>query len=514
MKKILNIIIFIFLLVSPQALSGSTYFRVTEESKTTEYIDGLRHQELIATINYNGTESYQKVNYLGGNPTDDGLAIVTADNYLSYSWGKGTLEDLKENIHNTYDNYEVVGGVNGDFFGAYGIPIDAFIRDYNVISSGLGYNKSVLGFKDNGDVVFTKPDFDGYELIVYNEDGEIKTEIKVDNINSLSLDENQVSVYFDNFDIPIDSEYDKIVLRATETHFDDWGHTFYGKGILESETKETVTVDDQRIVIVGNNINHDELITSTDYVVIQKNLAGKWEDVRFALSGWEILVEDGKATDVFTEGAGPTYRHPRTAVGIKEDGTVFFITADGRDDVNGFKGITEYELSQVMLYYGAVDAFNLDGGGSSAMLLKNEAGTYEYVNTPSDGTPRPVTNGVFFVLGTHKPRVHTLWPDTRTVLDTPSNVFLSRSGFIDFTDNINAAGYEITINDEIFNVTESDYQTNLETGVYDISIRAIGDADTYKTSLYTESVLYNVYNEDMQSIINYFTNYAQEEIKD
>jgi hypothetical protein len=514
MKKLFSFFTLILLLLSPNVVSGSTYFRFEEETKTTEYIDKLRHQELIGTINYNGTESYQKINYLGGDPSKDGIAIVTADNYLNYSWGKGTLENLKDNIHTTYDNYEVIGGVNGDFFGANGIPIAAYIRDYNVISAGLGYDKSVLGFKDNGEVVFTKPDFDGYELVVYNEDDEIKTEIKIDNINELPIDENQVSVYFDNFEYSIDNGYDKIVLKATETHFDDWNHTFYGRGILDLETNQSVMVEDQRIVIVGNNLNHDELITSTDYVVIQKNLSGNWEDVRFAISGWEILVTGGKATEVFTEGAGPNYRHPRTAVGIKEDGTVFFITVDGRDDINGFKGITEYELSQVMLFYGAVDAFNLDGGGSSAMLLKNDDGVYNYVNTPSDGTPRSVTNGVFFVLGTHKERVHTVWPDERTALDAPSDLFISRNGLIDFSDIANATGYEITIDSEKFTVSDSEYQANLETGVYDIKIRAIGDADTYKNSLYTDSVLFNVYSEDMQSIINFFINYTQEEIKD
>lgn len=514
MKKLYVVFVLFVLSLSPTFVSSATYFRINEDTKVTSYVDGVRHQELIGTINYDGVESKQKINYLGANPSKEGIAIVTADNYLNFSWGKGTLEVLKDNIHNTYDNYEVIGGVNGDFFGADGIPIAAFIRDYNVISAGLGYNKSVIGFKDNGEVAFTTPEFDGYEMVVYNEEDEIKTEIKVDNINMLPTSETEVSVFFDNYDEAITNGYDKIVLRGLETHFDDWRHTFYGKGILDSETKEPVTVEDQRIVIVGNNINHDDLITDTDYVVIQKNLSGDWEDVRFAISGWEILVTDGVATEEFTEGAGPGYLHPRTAIGIKEDGTVFFITVDGRDYDNGYKGITEYALSQIMLHYGAVDAFNLDGGGSTAMLLKNDEGGYEYVNTPSDGSPRPVTNGVFFCLGVHKEIVHTVWPDTRIELDAPTEIYIDMNGLIDFDDVVNATGYEISIDDEIFQVTSSELQTNLESGVYDVKVRATVDGITYKDSLYTENIKFNVYNDNFQSVIDYFINYTKDEIKD
>ena len=102
------------------------YFRVNDDTKTTQYVEGVRHQEIIGTINYDGVESLQKINYLGANPTTKSdLNIVTSDNYLSHDWGKGTLTELAGNIHGRYDNYTVVGGVNGDFFGTNGIPIEA-----------------------------------------------------------------------------------------------------------------------------------------------------------------------------------------------------------------------------------------------------------------------------------------------------------------------------------------------------------------------------------------------------
>ncbi len=513
-KKLILFTVLFAILLSPNYVSSQAYFRIVDETKTTTYVDGIRHQELIGTINYNGTESLQKVNYLGADPSKEGIAIVTADNYLPYGWGKGTLENLKDNIHNTYDNYEVVGGVNGDFFGASGIPIEAFIRDYNVISAGLGNERTVIGFKDNGDVVFTRPEFDGYEINVYNEDDELKKSVKVDYINQHMVNGSDVYVYFDNYNEHIANSADKIILSGIEIHKDDWGNTYYGKGKLQSEQKDSVDIEGMQIIINSRDFNKDDLITETDYVVVQKRLVGDWEDVRFAISGWEILVTDGDATEEFFEGAGPSYRHPRTAVGIKEDGTVFFVVVDGRDYENGFKGITEYELSELMLHYGAVDAFNLDGGGSSAMLLKNESGEYEYVNTPSDGTPRPVTNGVFFVLGTHKERVDAIWPDNREILDTPENIHISREGLIEFEQVVNATHYEIIINEESIITDQPSYQLTDMIGTSEITVKAIDETREYKNSLYTESITHYVYTEDMQSVINYFMNYTRDETED
>lgn len=76
-----------------------------------------------------------------------------------------------------------------------------------------------------------------------------------------------------------------------------------------------------------------------------------------------------------------TNRHNRTAVGIREDGTVLLFVADGR--FKEAEGLSLTELQQILRWLGCRDALNLDGGGSTTMYLN--LGEYQgVVNCPSD----------------------------------------------------------------------------------------------------------------------------------
>lgn len=76
-----------------------------------------------------------------------------------------------------------------------------------------------------------------------------------------------------------------------------------------------------------------------------------------------------------------TARHPRTAIAKKEDGTLIFMTVDGRSSQS--QGMSLEELRNVLSWMGASYILNLDGGGSTTMYVKglSENGI---VNHPSD----------------------------------------------------------------------------------------------------------------------------------
>ena len=83
--------------------------------------------------------------------------------------------------------------------------------------------------------------------------------------------------------------------------------------------------------------------------------------------------------------------HPRTAIGYSEDRkTVIYCVVDGR---GASAGVTTKQLAELMKSAGAYTAFNMDGGGSSSMYIKE----FNQVNTPSDGSERAVSNGIFAV---------------------------------------------------------------------------------------------------------------------
>lgn len=114
------------------------------------------------------------------------------------------------------------------------------------------------------------------------------------------------------------------------------------------------------------------------------------EGTKELIGGPSILIKDGQIvadpnnTDLF----------PRTSVGIKADGTVIFITADGRQAPYSV-GQTIYENAQQMLSLGCVAALQLDGGGSATIVSQREGEESLSVrNSPSDGAERTVSTAL------------------------------------------------------------------------------------------------------------------------
>ncbi|MDT7802987.1 MAG: hypothetical protein QOI78_6420 [Actinomycetota bacterium] len=116
--------------------------------------------------------------------------------------------------------------------------------------------------------------------------------------------------------------------------------------------------------------------------------AGK---IAVAVGGNEVLLRDGVVQPV--DNVAPA---PRTAVGFSADGTKLWLaTVDGRQADS--RGMTELELARHMKSLGADDAINLDGGGSSTLLARNEGEAAPSIrNSPSDGGERLVPNGIGF----------------------------------------------------------------------------------------------------------------------
>jgi hypothetical protein len=120
---------------------------------------------------------------------------------------------------------------------------------------------------------------------------------------------------------------------------------------------------------------------------------------RQLLGGWPQIVAGG----VNVAGDAPQRegtisrnaeaRHPRSAVGVSRDGrTLWLVAVDGRSTSS--VGMTLVELGERLRALGAWDALNLDGGGSTAMVVNQRL-----VTVPSDGTgERPVAN-VLLVVG-------------------------------------------------------------------------------------------------------------------
>lgn len=88
-----------------------------------------------------------------------------------------------------------------------------------------------------------------------------------------------------------------------------------------------------------------------------------------------------------------TNRHPRTMVGITEEGHLLLVVVDGRQP--GYAdGMSLFELRALAHSLGCTDALNLDGGGSTTMVIAGE-GDNGVVNKPSGKVERPVPSIIF-----------------------------------------------------------------------------------------------------------------------
>lgn len=86
------------------------------------------------------------------------------------------------------------------------------------------------------------------------------------------------------------------------------------------------------------------------------------------------------------------HRNPRTLVGVRPDGTIVLVVADGRyPDIS--VGLSFAEEARIMQAFGARDAVNLDGGGSSTMTIGSTL-----ANHPSDTTgERPIGDALLLL---------------------------------------------------------------------------------------------------------------------
>ena len=91
------------------------------------------------------------------------------------------------------------------------------------------------------------------------------------------------------------------------------------------------------------------------------------------------LVENGEIAVGTNEEVGQAMAsNPRTAIGIIDENHYIIVVSDGRTSES--EGLSLYQLAEVMKYYCAKTAYNLDGGGSSTLYFNGQV-----INKPTTG---------------------------------------------------------------------------------------------------------------------------------
>lgn len=120
----------------------------------------------------------------------------------------------------------------------------------------------------------------------------------------------------------------------------------------------------------------------------------KWK-MKTAIGGGPVLVQNSKVQISNNEerkfyGMAINDRHPRTAIGYTNDHKIIILVAEGRSETAS--GITLIQEAQILKDLGCKEALNLDGGGSSCMLVNGRQ-----TNSPSDKKGQRSVPSVFLI---------------------------------------------------------------------------------------------------------------------
>ncbi|MBR5515129.1 MAG: phosphodiester glycosidase family protein, partial [Clostridia bacterium] len=198
------------------------------------------------------------------------------------------------------------------------------------------------------------------------------------------------------------------------------------------------------------------IATTSEYNTIYK------DQVRDGIAGFgSTLIKDGKICITGTS-SYYTDRASRTAVGITRTGKVVLMVMDGRQEPLSCGGSME-EIAQVLFDAGCVEAINLDGGGSTTFVARQEGDDeLSVINVPSDGIQRSVATSLLMVSTAPNSTAFD-----HAILETPTN-YLTVGSSIQITPvGVSATGNAAELPEgTTFELSNANWGTITEDGVF------------------------------------------------
>ena len=326
---------------------------------------------------------------------DLGLEVIPWAKFKNGNWSLATVLAMAEDYEASHPGKKVIGAINGDFFdisagGNYPYTsTGSTVVQGNYMRVNEGWNS--IGFKDGtlkGNItgsISEKPKLD-----IFDENDNVIFSIDIDNIN-IEPKDGETSCFIAFWDqnheavnINVSNVY---VVNAEKLVAIDQ-RSIYGIGEVSSDT--SASLGKKNFAIKTNNNEVKEKIKQGVKIRVQFVLEGELGEYDSVIGYPHTVMLEG-------ENVAPLeYRHPRTAIGVKADGTIVMAEIDGRQTNINCYGCTLNEEAALMKYYGCVEAFNLDGGGSSTICLIQD-GKLTIQNSPSDGNPRSDGNCLLIV---------------------------------------------------------------------------------------------------------------------
>ena len=387
--------------------------------------------------------------------------------------GGGTYTN-KATVSQMADRTNAVALVNGDFFTMQlqGVPLGASIIDGDMKSSpavltdiwSFGIDENNTAFIDSTKFVgsVTAPNGKSYTIdglnktfYWYQPSKEYSHESKIQMYNSFWSSKSRGDKTAGEVLLSEDNVVEQIVYRKNiDMKIPEGKKILQVSGGSERFMRENVKVGDK--LQINTNIEPNR----------------NW---KMMIGGHALLVENGAIKKYTKDVNSIGGVRARTAVGISQDGkTVYIVSAEGR--TNRSPGLSLNELSQFMLDLGAYKAMNLDGGGSTAMAVRNlgDLKRTRVTNPERNAGERKVVNG----LGVFNTTTNTgvisdvkFESDLNTIVGEQLNLKL-KSGWDEFLNPIDIKDrtYTVTDNSNGANILNGLSYLSLTLGNYNLSV--------------------------------------------
>ncbi|MDU6783662.1 stalk domain-containing protein [uncultured Peptoniphilus sp.] len=307
--------------------------------------------------------------------------------------GGGTYTN-KATVSQMADRTNAVALVNGDFFTMQlqGVPLGASIIDGDMKSSpavltdiwSFGIDENNMAFIDSTKFVgsITAPNGKSYPIdglnktfYWYQPSKEYSHESKIQMYDSFWSSKSRGDKTAGEVLLSEDNVVEQIVYRKNiDMKIPKGKKILQVSGGSERFVRENIKVGDK--VQINTNIEPNR----------------NW---KMMIGGHALLVENGAIKKYTKDVTSIGGIRARTAVGISKDGkTVYIVSCEGRTKRSA--GLSLNELSQFMLDLGAFKAMNLDGGGSTAMAVRNlgDIKRTRVTNPERNAAERKVVNGL------------------------------------------------------------------------------------------------------------------------
>ncbi len=372
-----------------------------EKETTSTQVEDLTLYHTSGTIN----QSNQNFYHIDFNPQKD-------TNYALVAWAineNGISGNVKSTIMQMAKDYEekhpdeiIVAGINADYFamstGKYDAPFSAQVVNGDVhqlnVFTKNGYDAGIIGINENNQIISSS---------IIKKSTSMYVEVLDDNQNIVYQTpiNAQTMVHFGDA-IGKNIHADTLYVVSSPTYVRP---NAFGKGKISVITTD-YQLTTKEFAIETTNATLQSYLKQNAIIRVQyhpleefatcNNIIGFYGS---PLKNGKIL-ENGKASE--GKAGGPptqsimTSKNPRTSLGIKEDGTIVLGVIDGRQSTIGSEGVTSKELAKMYQELGCTECFMFDGGGSSTLIARVN-GELSLINSPSDGSMRKVTNGLFIV---------------------------------------------------------------------------------------------------------------------